>query len=664
MRRLLWLHEALDPVRSGELRRLGVPAVALDGGEWLCDFIPAAAVDASFTPEVVVAPLRIAWAIGRLGNASATQVLIEIDSRAALARADLAPVLQGLSNRIVGAVARGPRAAAWASRMLGGRVPVWLAPDPAVRKVELAALAVRFGLPPLDDLAETLPDAPEVWFAEPGDHVEASEIANLARAWREPPSDALVVAPPVIRGWLAQAGVKARMVDWSPARLHESLTRAKRTAFFGAEGYAPARRRMLALRTGAPASTPTSPPGTIFEPAHVAEVWREILASIEPKRAVKSTAPSSGSTRVLAFLDLIQDLDPLLPVIDVLRQTPEVELRIVVSGWLRRRSPRVAAELAARRLGFEVVDRQAVLQGQAPAFHDTDALIAVAESSLPAHASTHALFARAQEAMIPTFAFQHGVENAGLHHVPGVEKASISADHLFVWFPPDRTPDSTPAEVRPRLLHVGRAQSPQQDLGPVAVAFANFETVVAVFENLHWQRYDNAWRQRFMRDCGEFALNNPHRAIILKPHHAGLWSVKNRHLISPWPANLIVADPTDRSWEPFTAAALVTLAHAVITTPSTAALDAAQARKPVAVAAYGLELPAYAPLALLQSARDWTAFLQQADTVDDARRRAAFLARTAQGDRPAEASARHILAAALARRRAREDKPFARAAAG
>jgi hypothetical protein len=662
MRRILWLHEALDPVRSGELRRLGVPAVALDGDDWLCDFTPAAAVDTSFAPEVVVAPLRIASAIGRLGNASAAQVLIEIDSRAALARADLGPVLQGLSNRIAGAVARGPRAAAWASRMLGGRVPVWLAPDPAVRKVELAALAVRFGLPPFDDLAEEIPDEPEVWFAEPGDHVEASEIARLANAWREPPANALVVAPPVIRGWLGQMGVKARMIDWSPAGLHESLTRARRTAFFGTEGYSTARRRMLALRTGAPASAPTSPPPAIFEPAHVAESWREILGSIEARPV--ATPGARRPARVLAFLDLIQDLDPLLPVVDALRRTPEVDLHIFVSGWLRRRSPRVAAELTARRLGFEVVDRQAVLQGQAPMLHDVDAVIAAAESSLSAHATTHALFTRAREAMIPTFAFQHGVENAGLHRVPGVEDASISADHLFVWFPAERTPPSTPAEIRPRFLHVGRAVPPRPDLGSLAAAFANFDSVVTVFENLHWQRYDSAWRRRFMNDCGEFALTSPNRAVILKPHHAGLWSVKNRHMISPWPANLIVADPTDRFWEPFTAAALVTLADAVITTPSTAALDAAQARRPVAVAAYGLDLPAYAPLPLLQSSRDWGAFVQQVGAVEDARRRAAFLARTAQGEHPAEDSARHILAAARERRRARENKPFARAAAG
>src|SRR4051812_41471181 len=129
MRRVLWLHAALDPIASGELRRLGVPAVALDDEDWSSEFMPAARAGMASPADVVVAPIRAAASIPLLRDPGA-QILIEVDSRAALVRSESAAVLTGLSNRISGVIARGPRAAAWASRTLGGSTPVWLVPDP------------------------------------------------------------------------------------------------------------------------------------------------------------------------------------------------------------------------------------------------------------------------------------------------------------------------------------------------------------------------------------------------------------------------------------------------------------------------------------------------------------------------------------------------------
>jgi len=89
-----------------------------------------------------------------------------------------------------------------------------------------------------------------------------------------------------------------------------------------------------------------------------------------------------------------------------------------------------------------------------------------------------------------------------------------------------------------------------------------------------------------------------------------------------------MADPSDPFWEPFTAPSLIAAADLVITTPSTVALDAALARKPVAVVAYGMELPAFAPLPLLQSGADWIAFGSDPQATQGARRRAEFVSRT------------------------------------
>lgn len=656
MREALWMHAAPDPLASGELRRLGVPALALqDEDGWSCNLVAADMVASHPKTDVAIVPLRAAHALPLLRGGAGAKVLIELDSRTAVSYPQAGAILAGLCNRIVGVVARDDQASAWAARVVEGAVPVWLIPDPALRRVELAAAALQLGLPPFQTPEPVDAAGVELWFCEPGDHIEAEEVEALAEAWREDGPGRLVVAPRFVRAWLDQAGVRSASKEWSPDTLQQALAEADRCVFLGPETYARARRQVMALRSGAAAVAPRSPAAPSFEPAQVAAGWGEVLSSIRAK-FVTQRVHRNEPLNVLVFLDLIQDLDPVLPLLEALNVKPEVRLRVVASDWVQRRSPRVVAEIERRGLVVEACERASVIEGSAPSLYGIDCVVVGAESSLAAHAGSHALLKRARSGGVPTFALQHGVENVGLHHVPGEDDASQAADYLFVWFPPHRTPEFLSAVLRPRLIHVGRSHALHADLAGIEGMFDAFDAIVAVFENLHWSRYDEAWRARFLTDCTEFAFTNPNRAVILKPHHAGLWSVRNRHLIPQWPSNLIVADPTDPFWEPFTAGALVQLADAVITTPSTAALDAVQAGKPVAVGAYGLELPLYAPLPLLQSAADWSAFVAQAGSVVDAHRRAAFLSRTAAGDHPAWEAAACIVAVARESREGRRRK--------
>ncbi len=75
--------------------------------------------------------------------------------------------------------------------------------------------------------------------------------------------------------------------------------------------------------------------------------------------------------------------------------------------------------------------------------------------------------------------------------------------------------------------------------------------------------------------------------------------------------NLVIADPTDPKWENFTAPALLEVADAAITTPSTVALDAARLGRPVAVVGYDLALEKYHPLPILRKSHDWTDWVNQ-----------------------------------------------------
>ncbi len=642
--RIAWIHADPDPVQSGELRRLGVPALLSEGEGRICVFGSPESLARAGPFDLAVVPVA---AIDRLPLIAShcASILVEVDALTVVEGSAALAALPALANRIAGIVARAPRVVAWVHRLFGEGMPVWLIPDAAVRTPELQAAAVAFGLNGIGDPDEVLPPGMDVWFAEPGDRIGEDEIQAVA-AHIEKSGNLFLIGSPAVRQWIAQAGARAPGVDWSPTRLGSALSRSGRCILPGPDNYSLERRRALAVRAGAACPAQWSTKVDAHAPAGIGRQWRDLIQTVLP-------ADSSAGERqtVMLLLDLVQDLDIALPLIDHFKGRSDSDIRVVVSTWLLRRSPRVSKELALRNITVEAFSRDAILNGSQPDLEGVGAVVSPAESSLSAHERAHAFFLRARELNIPTFSMQHGVENVGLKQADFDDDRleSIASDHLLIWTRRELTTRCRVPDLGPRRVAVGRLKHCGQADAELASAFMRYDSVVAVFENLHWNRYSGEWRRAFLNDLVAFARSHAGVAVLLKPHHGGLWSIRNTHRLIDWPANLVIADPTDPYWEPYTANALIGLADIVITTPSTVALDAVELCKPVAIAAYGLDLPAYSPLPLLEGLEDWQTFFDTARTGDHARRRALFADRTVEdADAPARAGD-YILAAARER---------------
>jgi hypothetical protein len=76
--------------------------------------------------------------------------------------------------------------------------------------------------------------------------------------------------------------------------------------------------------------------------------------------------------------------------------------------------------------------------------------------------------------------------------------------------------------------------------------------------------------------------------------------------------NIVIADSRMPDWEPFTAPSLIGNLRAVISSPSTVAMDGARQQLPVAVVAHHMTLPNYEPLPLLRANVDWDVFVRRA----------------------------------------------------
>lgn len=642
-----FIHDAADPLASGELRRLGVAALAMEAGGWTTCFVHADQAKGLET-DVLVVPVAALDVLPAFAGERPPAVVLEIDELTAETRPALVRNLPILTGRLAAVVARGPASRRRARGALGSALPIILIPDVADRLEELRAAALRFDIAwragPLPDL----PSGLELWFAEAGDLIDAAEVAGVAAAWAEPSSGyRLAAAPAETLEWLRQAGAAFDAGVSGPEAVAAALE-AEPVCLtpLGAQA-ARLRRRRKIERYGAALASPTAEAdadGSDCDPRAVGAAWRRVAQEALAGRSRTSVRPPS----VQIFLDLIQDLDLALPLVDELIQRKDARLRISASSWLMERSPRVSAELEARGITPDVVSRDAVTAGAEPSLSDVDALVSVVETSDPAHARVHALFQRARALGVPTFSLQHGIENIGLTYFDPADTEIVS-DHVLTWFSRDHTPARMPNALKPRLVHVGRPTQAHARAADFDAVFAGFDRLAAVFENLHWERYDETYRRRFLDDCSEFAQAFPNTAVLIKPHHAGLWSAKNRGSFPAWTANLVMADPTDPFWEPFTAPSLIQAADLVITTPSTVALDAALARKPVAVVAYGHDLPAFQPLPLLQSAADWISFGEQAASTDSARKRAAFVTRNTKPGAPEQEAVAYLLAVARER---------------
>lgn len=215
---------------------------------------------------------------------------------------------------------------------------------------------------------------------------------------------------------------------------------------------------------------------------------------------------------------------------------------------------------------------------------------------------------------IRTFTLQHGLENIGLTYYDDEyppEFVDFASDVIFIWGPLSALDSRVPEKIKRRCVAVGcpkdfRAEQPGAAL-PI-----KWEKLVVVFENLHWRRYSESYKNDFLSDLEAAATFFPAVTFLVRPHPSGRWLASKFKGRRPSAPNLVITDPRNQAWAPVTAAALIRAASAVVTTPSTTAFDSISLRKKTAVAAYDIPARLYEPLPLLRDLSGWKNFLTAA----------------------------------------------------
>lgn len=346
--------------------------------------------------------------------------------------------------------------------------------------------------------------------------------------------------------------------------------------------------------------------GTRLAPDALRAHWQELFREVRQGPAAQRPA----GPYLAVVLHLVQDLDLALPILREARAAG-----LTCEAWcdasLLEESPRVVAALEAEQQPFRLLPGEAGLAD----FHffppRTRVLLTLAESNLKPHRVPRRLAEAAVEQGLLAATVQHGYENIGLtfdDQKQAIEKVDFASQRIYLWGPLQTLHPKVGAGVRARCVAVGcpkDAVVPAADLSGMLPAG---RPVVGIFENLHWHRYDEQYRRDFIACVHAMAAAYRDTVFLLKPHHAGMWLTHRYQGERPVADNLVIADPRSPLWERHTAPALLGGMCAVITTPSTVALDAARRALPVAVVAGRLPLDNYRPLPLLSGEPDWIDF--------------------------------------------------------
>lgn len=339
--------------------------------------------------------------------------------------------------------------------------------------------------------------------------------------------------------------------------------------------------------------------------------WRQAIETAQAAQGkLGDAAPRASSRlRVLFLLQQFQDIDLIVPVAEAASSQPDMEVRVAVLSKIAVPASRRLRTVCGHGAAIEFWHGADLLANRIPK-ERLAADVAVTASEGP---GAGARFARAFVAACRavgarTVTMQHGFDNGGLTFGPRIREAFIS-DLVLTWGGAHRLTDAASPATREKAIPVGCPKRAFRRDDFAAFPFAG-RPFIAVFENLHWHRYSDRYRARFVADLAATAEAAPDIQFVVKPHMGGQWFVRGGSA-APLPSNVEIAHPAAPRWRRFTADAFLVHASAVITTPSTIALDAARYGVPAALVTYEIATANYHPMPRLEQSADWLQFVDQ-----------------------------------------------------
>ncbi len=349
-------------------------------------------------------------------------------------------------------------------------------------------------------------------------------------------------------------------------------------------------------------------------------IYREIPTRIllYSARGIKKVRRARGANDPLTLVLLIcrsHDIDLYLDIYRYSTKFPGIKILF----WVRRKAleefPATSMLMKKHGMNVDFVVGHRNLKEAINRFSEVDALLNTVEYSIARHKMAYRLVRLANAAGVVTYTMQQGFENAGLTYIepewgPNV---TFAAQKVLTWGSVENLPGKLAHDTRKKCVAVGYPKGYLQVSGRKNRRETE-KPVIAVFEGLHAKRFDSNYRKHFFQDLQYLADTNKDYRFIIKPHPGVKKRSTEHETFLKTLRNVEVADPLkmgkEKNW---ITPELLEIAHAVITTPSTIALDAAMSMTPAAVVRYDQPVQyydLYTPLPFLDKRNDWIDFLR------------------------------------------------------
>ncbi len=331
-------------------------------------------------------------------------------------------------------------------------------------------------------------------------------------------------------------------------------------------------------------------------------------------RAARANELRQGPTRLVLLMCRPHDIELYEDIYHQAMMNRHIEVFL----WVRRKALEkfkdTERRLKEKGMKIDFVVRHDNLNEALKKFKHVDALLNTVETTYAPHKIAYRTVTLANAAGVRTYTLQHAFENIGLTSKdPKFDSPEITfaANRIFTWGPTNNLPQDINPKTLKKCTAVG---CPKKWLQHGAGKPGFDKPLIAVFEGLHAERFDDTYMESFFQDLQTAANQFTSFKFILKLHPNVLArSERHNRLLDQLNSIDIIAPNKADQGENLSTPELLATAAAVITTPSTIALDAAMHAKPVAVTRYDQPekfYSVYTPLPLLNRTDDWKIFLK------------------------------------------------------
>ncbi|MCQ9378567.1 glycosyltransferase [Methyloversatilis sp. XJ19-49] len=332
----------------------------------------------------------------------------------------------------------------------------------------------------------------------------------------------------------------------------------------------------------------------------IGDLWCKVIDD-----AIDRGVPVVPATEAAVVVQMALDWVLLRPLVAEMRRRGR-SIVAILNAELQKDLVDITSELGV--LGVQMI---AVDPAGLGAYHLPDGirvLLAASESSLLPHRFAHSLCRVANSKGVVTATLQHGYETPGLTYddpLQSARKIRFASKRIYLW----GSRSSLCPQVRRATLEKCVTVGCPDIIGPPSHAVRHAETnarrVIGIFENLHWHRYPEAYRDFFVKGIRALTRRFPEISFVVHTHPAGRWlDIPSRRKLVEAP-NVTIAKLSGEMRE------ILPRLDAVISSPSSVAIHAARFGLPVAVVTRGIDAARYNGLFGIETLEQWGEYVLQ-----------------------------------------------------